>query len=120
MNPGALRGLLADAEIVVCVGPGGVGKTTVAAALGLAGCEAGKKTLVCTIDPAKRLANSLGLSSLGNAETPIDPTLLAQVGVVGRGSLRAMMLDMKQSWDDLVSRYASVEKQRAILENRFY
>ena len=111
--------LLAAKEIVICCGSGGVGKTTTAAALGaMASAELGGKVLVITVDPAKRLANALGLEQFGNVETQVDPGLFTRAGVEPRGELWAAMLDTKQSWDDLIERHAPDEKvKEAILTN---
>jgi anion-transporting ArsA/GET3 family ATPase len=115
---------LADAlrrrGVVVCVGPGGVGKTTLAAALALQGAALGRASLVCTIDPARRLASALGLSELGNVARPIAPAELSAAGIHVAAPVEAMMLDMKQSWDDLIARSASAEQRERILANRFY
>src|SRR5262249_49648363 len=94
--------VLARRRVGSCVGPGGVGKTTTAAALALRAASAGKRSLVLTIDPARRLANSLGLKALGNRETRIDDELLRAAGVRARGEIYAMMLDLKLTWDELV------------------
>ncbi len=108
-------------KIVVCVGSGGVGKTTTAAALGLASAVGGLRTLVLTIDPARRLANSLGLKELGNEETRIEPELFAAAHLAPRGEMWAMMLDLKRSWDELIRRNArSPAQAQAILENKLY
>lgn len=108
-------------KVVVCVGSGGVGKTTVSAALALQAAAQGKKVLVCTIDPARRLANSMGLEALTNAETRIPDAALARIGAPIPGELYAMMLDLKRAWDEVIERYApSPERRDAILENRFY
>lgn len=108
-------------SVLVAVGSGGVGKTTVAASLALrtASIEA-RSSLVCTIDPAKRLANSLGLHELGNAETLIDPELFRRAEIPKAAPLYAMMLDMKRSWDELVQRHAPPDKRDKILQSRFY
>ncbi len=111
---------LASKRVLVCVGSGGVGKTTVAATLGLRAAVDGRSSLVCTIDPAKRLANALGLSALGNAETQVAASVLKGLGVTPKASLHAMMLDMKQTWDDLITRFAPPEQRERILSNRFY
>jgi anion-transporting ArsA/GET3 family ATPase len=113
----ALRGR----KVVCCVGSGGVGKTTTAAALALRAAMDGKRTLVLTIDPARRLANSLGLKEMGNEETRIDPALFAQAGLHPRGEMWAMMLDLKHTWDELVRRQARSQQQaEAILGNQLY
>ncbi len=97
---------VAQKRILVCVGSGGVGKTTTAAALGLAAARAGRKTLVITIDPARRLANSLGLDALGHDIRQVDPTLVHAGGAPTGGQLYAMMLDQKKAFDEVVSRHA--------------
>lgn len=114
--------LLAAKEIVVCCGSGGVGKTTTAAAAGaMAATHLGGKVLVVTVDPARRLANALGLESFGNVETRIPEEAFAAAGVQPRGELWAAMLDTKQSWDDLIYRHAPDEATRdAILANPLY
>jgi anion-transporting ArsA/GET3 family ATPase len=106
--------------VVVCVGPGGVGKTTLAAALALRGAALGRASLVCTIDPARRLASALGLSELGNVARPIAESELKAAGIQLAAPVQAMMLDMKQSWDDLIARSAPPEQRERILANRFY
>jgi anion-transporting ArsA/GET3 family ATPase len=106
--------------VVVCVGPGGVGKTTLAAALALQGAALGRSALVCTIDPARRLASALGLSELGNVARPISQAELEAAGITLAAPVKAMMLDMKQSWDELIARSASPEQKERILANRFY
>ena len=116
-----IRESLSGRRIAVCVGSGGVGKTTIAAALALSRALEGGRALVCTIDPARRLANALGLTALGNVETRISPARLREAGLSLRGELFAMMLDVKRTWDDLVARYAPdpVRRER-ILSNRLY
>jgi anion-transporting ArsA/GET3 family ATPase len=115
---------LADAlrsrSVVVCVGPGGVGKTTLAAALALQGAALGRASLVCTIDPARRLASALGLSELGNVARPIAQSELQAAGIRVSAPVQAMMLDMKQSWDELIARSVPAEQRERILANRFY
>ena len=104
--------VVARHRVIICAGSGGVGKTTTAAALAVYGAEQGRRTMVMTIDPARRLADALGLRTLGNTARPVD---------IGGGSLDAMMLDQKGAWDALVERYApSDEVWRRILANRFY
>jgi anion-transporting ArsA/GET3 family ATPase len=117
-----LEQLLAAKEIVVTCGSGGVGKTTTAAALGaMAAVHLGGKVLVLTVDPARRLANAMGLESFGNVETRVDAAAFAEAGVEPRGELWAAMLDTKQSWDDLVARHAPDTRTRdLILANPLY
>ena len=108
-----LRELIATKDIVVCCGSGGVGKTTTAAALAVEGARAGRTACVVTIDPAKRLADALGIESLTN-----QPHRIAGDWP---GELWALMLDTKGTFDELVHRYAATAEQgRAILENRLY
>ena len=100
----------------MCCGSGGVGKTTTSAALALRAAERGRKVVVLTIDPARRLAQSMGIEALDNTPRP----------VVGRrrraraARLDAMMLDMKRTFDEVVESQATPEKARQILENPFY
>jgi len=116
-----LTGLVRDHRVVVCVGSGGVGKTTTAATIALWGALEGRRAVVLTIDPARRLANSLGIAELGDEPKTVDPGLLASTGREVRGSLAAMMLDQKNAWDRLVARHApSDEVRERILRNRFY
>ena len=114
--------LLASREIVVTCGSGGVGKTTTAAALAtMAAVHQGGKVLVLTVDPARRLANAMGLESFGNVETRVDAAAFDDAGVEPRGELWAAMLDTKQSWDDLVRRHApDAETRDLILANPLY
>ncbi|SRR6266540_1220625 len=122
-NPApTLDQLLAAKEIVIHCGSGGVGKTTTAAAAAtMAAVHHGGKVLVLTVDPARRLANALGLEQFGNVETNIPVEAFAAAGVEPRGELWAAMLDTKQSWDDLVRRHAPDPRTReAILANPLY
>src|SRR3954451_19852652 len=98
--------LLAGRRIVICAGPGGVGKTTTAAAVAMGMAERGLKVAVVTIDPARRLANSLRLETLDNEPRLIDPARFAAHGVEIRGELWAMMLDAKRTFDQLIERLA--------------
>ena len=118
----SLEPLLAAKEIVICCGSGGVGKTTTAAsAAAMAAAHLGGKVLVITVDPARRLANALGLERFGNVETRVPPELFAEAGVEPRGELWAAMLDTKQSWDELVRAHAPDPATRdAILANPLY
>ncbi len=112
---------LAARRVAVCVGPGGVGKTTIAAAAALRRALDGERVLVCTIDPARRLANALGLAALGNVETRVPEHKLAEAGLRPRGALFAMMLDVKRTWDDLVTRHApDAARRERIFRNRLY
>src|SRR5262249_44074014 len=104
--PRSLDELLETRGIVICCGPGGVGKTTLSASLALRAAILGKKAIVCTIDPAKRLANSLGLSELGNEEVPISLERLRSAGLELKGSLSALMLDTKRQFDALIEKFA--------------
>jgi anion-transporting ArsA/GET3 family ATPase len=116
-----LREVVAEHRVVVCVGSGGVGKTTTSAALALFAAMNGKRVLCLTIDPAKRLANSMGLTAMTTEEQLVSPELFAAAGLESKGSLSAMMLDTKRTFDDLVTRYASSpERARRILDNRLY
>jgi anion-transporting ArsA/GET3 family ATPase len=106
-----------NGSVAVCVGPGGVGKTTAAAALGLSAARAGKRACVVTIDPARRLADALGTSGLGNEPSLVEPS----VGKSWPGELWAVMLDAQGTFDDLVERYAlTAEQAQAILSNPVY
>ncbi|MFF3743443.1 ArsA family ATPase [Streptomyces kronopolitis] len=102
-------------RIVVCCGSGGVGKTTTAAALGVRAAERGRRVVVLTIDPARRLAQSMGISELDNV-----PRQVKDVDESAGGELHAMMLDMKRTFDEIVEGHADAERSRAILENPFY
>ncbi len=107
---------MSGARVVVCVGPGGVGKTTAAAALALQAARSGLKACVVTIDPARRLADALGVDTLGN-----EPHLVSPPTGDWPGQLWAVMLDAQGTFDQLVSRYATSPSQAdAILRNRLY
>jgi len=107
--------LVDESRIIVCCGSGGVGKTTTAAALALRAAERGRATVVLTIDPARRLAQSLGLVELDNT-----PRRVAGVDESAGGSLDAMMLDMKRTFDEIVLSHAEPERAAQILDNPFY
>ncbi len=119
---GSLDGLLASREIIVACGPGGVGKTTTAAAAAaMAAVHHGGKVLVLTIDPARRLADALGLAGIGNQERKVPAEAFAAAGVSPRGELWAAMLDTKESWDALIRRHAPDARTRdEILANPLY
>ena len=105
-----------DLHIIVCTGAGGVGKTTTAAALGLRAAEQGRNVCVLTIDPAKRLAQAMGLTTLDNTPRQV----LGVCAPDGSGSLSAMMLDMKRTFDEVVESHADPARAQQILSNPFY
>ncbi|WP_328312113.1 ArsA family ATPase [Streptomyces sp. NBC_00442] len=115
VEPLAIDPLLDDpgTRIIVCCGSGGVGKTTTAAALGVRAAERGRKVVVLTIDPARRLAQSMGIDSLDNTPRRVKD-------VQGEGELHAMMLDMKRTFDEIVEAHADPARAKAILTNPFY
>jgi anion-transporting ArsA/GET3 family ATPase len=114
--------LLDGKRVCICAGSGGVGKTTTSAAIAAGMAARGKKVAVLTIDPAKRLADSLGLPELGNEERQVDPAVFAEAGIDSDGGeLWAMMLDPKQTFDEVVRKHAPDEETRdRILDNRIY
>ena len=110
-----------DCRVLVTVGTGGVGKTTVAAALGLEAARAGKSVLVMTIDPARRLADALGTGPLDHQPRQVPRERLRAAGVTGAGTLAALMLDTKRTFDELVERFAPDPKARErIFSNPIY
>jgi anion-transporting ArsA/GET3 family ATPase len=119
---GSLDQLLAAKEIAISCGSGGVGKTTLSAASAtMAAVRHGGKVLVLTVDPAKRLADALGVEGIGNDETQVPQSAFTDAGITPRGELWAAMLDTKQSWDALVRRDApDARTAREILENPLY
>src|ERR1700745_727450 len=102
-------------RIIVCCGSGGVGKTTAAAAIGLRSAERGRQACVLTVAPARRLAQSMGLTSLDNTPRQVDG-----VDTVDGGSLHAMMLDMKGTFDEIGEAHADPDRAAQILANPFY
>ena len=116
----SLAEVVSGHRIVVSAGSGGVGKTTVAASLSLWGALNGRRTVALTIDPARRLATSLGLETLGSVPREIPAQLFRDQGLTPTASLSAMMLDQKGAWDALVERHAPPEARARILENPFY
>ncbi len=115
------RDLIDSSRVIICAGSGGVGKTTTAAVLAIDAARAGRRAVVVTIDPAKRLADALGLSELAPDPVVIDPTHWARDDSVPGGRLSAMMLDPKATFDALVARHAAdAEQADRILANGFY
>ncbi|WP_194838354.1 ArsA family ATPase [Nocardia sp. XZ_19_369] len=102
------------ARVIVCCGSGGVGKTTTAAAIALRAAEQGRKVVVLTIDPARRLAQSLGVADLGNTPQRVP------LGPAAKGELHAMMLNMRRTFDDMVLEHTSPDKAEQIFANPFY
>ena len=115
VKPFDVDALLDASSIIVCCGSGGVGKTTTSAALALRAAERGRKVCVLTIDPARRLAQSMGLTELDNT-----PRAVAAVDASKGGSLDAMMLDMKRTFDEIVETHSDPERAAQILSNPFY
>lgn len=115
-----LLSLIGNQRVVICSGAGGVGKTTTSAALGLAAARAGRRAVVLTIDPARRLADALGMETLPSEAAPVPRELLDGVGVPPQGSLHALMLDPKVTFDELVRRLNAPEDAERILQNRLY
>lgn len=121
MQAPSLVQLFSERRVLVVAGAGGVGKTTVAAAIALSAAARGKRVLCLTIDPAKRLADRLGLDAASGAEQRLDPQTFADAGLSLSGELSLVMLDTKKTFDDLIRRHASSpEAARRILENEFY
>ena len=117
----ALSALVDSKRVLITVGAGGVGKTTTAAALGVAAAMRGKRVLCLTIDPAKRLAESLGLGTMTSEAVTVDKDVFLRAGVPIQGSLTAMMLDTKRTFDELVVKYSSSpEKAEKLLSNKLY
>ncbi len=113
--------MLDGKRVCICAGSGGVGKTTTSAAIACGMAARGKKVAVLTIDPAKRLADSLGLPEIGNVEQQVDPALFAESGTELSGELWAMQLVAKATFDDVVAKHApDAETRDRILENRIY
>jgi anion-transporting ArsA/GET3 family ATPase len=104
-----------ETKIIICCGSGGVGKTTTSAAIALRAAETGRRVVVLTIDPARRLAQSLGVGELDNT-----PRSVSTIDTAAGGSLDAMMLDMKGTFDEVVLAHSTPEKAAAILQNQFY
>jgi anion-transporting ArsA/GET3 family ATPase len=109
-----------DTRVVVCCGSGGVGKTTTSAALAIRAAERGRRTVVLTIDPAKRLAQALGLAALSNEPGRVAGVHESGAGRPGGGELHAMMLDMRRTFDEMVYAHAEPGRAGTIIENPFY
>jgi anion-transporting ArsA/GET3 family ATPase len=120
-GPAGLSGRLRGKRVLVCVGAGGVGKTTTSAALALGLAQRGQKVAVVTIDPARRRAAALGLAELPSEPQRIEPELFAEQGVAIEGELWAMMLDAKRTFDDLIAHLTPDQREREeILANPVY
>ena len=120
-TPSGLGSLLDTRRVILCVGCGGVGKTTTTAALGLAAARRGKRVLCLTIDPARRLSQSLGLSEMKTEAQLVRPEVFAEAGVKVTGSMTVMMLDTKSTFDGLVATLAPTPERRDhILQNTLY
>ena len=116
-----LASLVTDHRVVVCVGSGGVGKTTSAAALALWGALHGRRTAVLTIDPAKRLADCLGLDASDTIGKPIAPEVFAPYGITLSGTLTALLVEQDSAWKAAIERYITdPELRTSIFANRFY
>ncbi len=107
-------------KVIACCGSGGVGKTTISATLGLLAAAGGRKTIVLTIDPAKRLADSLGISSFGHDARRIPDEKFEALGLEPKGELYAMMLDTKRTFDQIIEKFASSEIKEKIFANTYY
>jgi anion-transporting ArsA/GET3 family ATPase len=116
-----LSQLFARRRVLLCVGCGGVGKTTTCAALGLAAAQRGKRVLCLTIDPARRLAQSLGLERVRTEAQHVDPAVLRDAGLQVSGTLTVMMLDTKRTFDELIASLADTpDKRDGVLDNLLY
>jgi anion-transporting ArsA/GET3 family ATPase len=119
--PATLVELVDTRRVVVAVGAGGVGKTTTAAALGVAAARRGRRVLCLTIDPARRLAEALGLERMSSEAVDVDPARFEKAGIPVKGSLTAAMVDTKRTFDELVLKYSSTpEKAKRLLDNKLY
>lgn len=113
--------LIDSNEVIVCGGSGGVGKTTTSATIAIRAAMRGKNVLVCTIDPARRLANSLGIGEMSGVEKQVDAERFTAAGAEMKGSLTALMLDMKRAFDEMVERYApNAQVKEKIFSNNLY
>lgn len=120
-SDGPIADLVQEKRVIVCCGAGGVGKTTTAAALGLAGARMGRKVLVLTIDPARRLAEAMGIPEAAVAPAPVSSERMAEAGGGSPGELHAWMLNPKVVFESMVRRLSSSpEGAEQILSNRIY
>ncbi|MBM4254913.1 MAG: ArsA family ATPase [Deltaproteobacteria bacterium] len=120
-RPTDLSSVIADHRVVVCVGSGGVGKTTTAASLALWGALSGRQTAVVTIDPAKRLADCFGIDPTNAQGKPVPSETFRAYGLNPSGTLTALLIDQPSAWDAAIARYApTIEIRERILANRFY
>jgi anion-transporting ArsA/GET3 family ATPase len=116
-----VREIFKEGSVVILLGSGGVGKTTIAASLGLAAASKRFDTAVITVDPARRLRDALGLERLSSRPTRLDARRLRVAGLDPSMKLSAMVLDVKHAWDMLVERFvSSPQARRRVLENSFY
>ncbi|HSE83601.1 MAG TPA: ArsA-related P-loop ATPase, partial [Thermodesulfobacteriota bacterium] len=106
-----LEDTINEKEVIICVGPGGVGKTTISAAIALEGALSGKKTLALTVDPARRLATSLGISGK-ERNVEVNKARFKKAGFIPEGELHVTMLDVKSTFDELIYKVAPSESQR--------
>src|SRR5262245_27529872 len=107
----SLAALVQSRRVIIAVGAGGVGKTTSAAALAVAAAREGRRVLCLTIDPARRLAEALGIAQMKAEAHKVDPAIFRAAGMPLKGSLTAMMLDTKRTFDDLVIKYSSTKEK---------
>ena len=115
-----LARLVEDKRIIVCIGPGGVGKTTISSAVALEAASMGKKTLALTVDPSRRLAQSLGLAA-GESIGKVSAKRMKDAGYGGKGELTVSILDVKKTFDDLITKVSRSEDAAArILANNYY
>jgi anion-transporting ArsA/GET3 family ATPase len=117
-----LDSVVQSSRVVVCVGQGGVGKTSTSATIAMQAAYEGRRAIVLTIDPARRLANALGLPEFGNEERTVDAGAFAAARIaLPKGRLTAMMLDIKRTWDEIVARHhPDPARKERLLHNKLY